>query len=94
MNEQRKNNPTAGECLTLIEEYVRCRLARRVLDFQLIVRDQGLVLMGHARTWYAKQLAQEAVMEVARLPIRANEISAVRETDLRGNPEWLLLTRN
>ena len=42
--------------------------------FQLVVRDQGLVLRGHAHTYYAKQLAQQAVMETTSLPIQANEI--------------------
>jgi hypothetical protein len=41
---------------------------------KLKVRDDGLVLRGHARTYYAKQLAQHAVMEFTKLPIRANEI--------------------
>jgi hypothetical protein len=60
--------------LTELEEHVRCRLSGRVRDFQLTVRDCGLVLRGHAHTYYAKQLAQQAVMEVARVPILVNEI--------------------
>jgi hypothetical protein len=60
--------------LTELEEHVRCRLSGRVHDFQLTVRDGGLVLRGHAHTYYAKQLAQQAVMEVARVPILVNEI--------------------
>jgi hypothetical protein len=60
--------------LTELEEYVRCRLSGRVRDFQLTIRDCGLVLQGRAHTYYAKQLAQQAVMEVARVPILVNEI--------------------
>jgi hypothetical protein len=37
-------------------------------------QSQILVLCGHAHTYYAKQLAQHAVMEASSLPIRANEI--------------------
>jgi hypothetical protein len=37
------------------------------------VRDD-LVLQGQAHTYYAKQLAQHALLEATRLPIRANEI--------------------
>ena len=45
-----------------------------VRDFRLVFRDQGLVLRGHVHTYYAKQLAQHAVMEASSLPIRANEM--------------------
>jgi hypothetical protein len=40
----------------------------------LLVREKGLVLQGRARTYHVKQLAQQAVMEAAHMPIRANEI--------------------
>lgn len=60
--------------LASIEEHVRCRLTGRVRDLQIVLRDHGLVLQGHAHTYYAKQLAQQAVMESTNLPIRANEI--------------------
>jgi hypothetical protein len=49
-------------------------LQGRIHDFWLMVRGHGLVLQGRARTYYAKQLAQHAVMEAAALPILANEI--------------------
>ncbi len=62
------------ERLAELEEHVRCRLGGRVRDLQLTACDRGLVLQGHAHTYYAKQLAQQAVMEVARVPILANEI--------------------
>jgi hypothetical protein len=58
----------------VVEEHVRCRLTGLVRDFQLVFRDQGLVLRGRAPTYYAKQLAQHAVMEASSLPIRANEM--------------------
>jgi hypothetical protein len=74
MDEQLEPHPVTRERLAHIEEYIRCRLSGRVRDLQLLVRDHGLVLRGHAHTYYAKQLAQHAAMETTRLPIRANEI--------------------
>ena len=54
---------------------MQCRVGRQIRDFRLLRRDNGLVLQGHAHTYYAKQLAQHAVMEVLDgLPIVANEI--------------------
>jgi hypothetical protein len=72
----------APEIVGQIEIHVGCRLGGRLRDFRLLVRDHGLVLQGHAQTYYAKQLAQHAVMEVTDLPIRANEIAvgSVNET--------------
>jgi hypothetical protein len=73
--DRRSDSDTATcERLAQIEEHVRCRLAGRVRDFQLVVHDKGLVLRGNTRTYYAKQLAQHTVMEATALPIRANEI--------------------
>jgi hypothetical protein len=60
--------------LARIEEHIQCRLSGLLRAFQLTFRDEGLVLRGHAHTYYAKQLAQHAVMEASSLPIRANEI--------------------
>lgn len=74
MNEQLERHAPTSQQLARIEEQVRCRLTGRVRDFQLVVREDGLVLRGHAQTYYAKQLAQHTVMETTTLPIRANEI--------------------
>ena len=57
-----------------LEAQLQGRLSGRIHDLRVRVRDEGLVLQGHARTYYAKQLAQQAVMEASPLPIRANEI--------------------
>ena len=46
----------------------------RLRQFRVLVQEQGLVLEGCASTYYAKQLAQHAAMEVSGLPILANEI--------------------
>jgi hypothetical protein len=60
--------------LEQLETRVQARLNGRVRHFRLVVRGCGLVLTGQARTYYAKQLAQHAVMEATALPILANEI--------------------
>jgi hypothetical protein len=57
-----------------LEAHVQCRMSGRVRGLQVILRDRGLVLQGHALTYYAKQMAQQAVMEASDLPILANEI--------------------
>lgn len=74
MSEQLQTDIVGYERLARIEEHIRSRLAGLVRDFQLLFRDEGLVLRGHVHTYYAKQRAQHAVMEVCNLPIRANEI--------------------
>jgi hypothetical protein len=58
-----------------IEEEVRRRLANRLDDFRLVVRDEGLILHGRAGSYYTKQLAQEAVREITKMPILANRIT-------------------
>jgi hypothetical protein len=74
MNEQDQSETATREILTQIEENVRCRACGLLRDFHLVLCENGLVLRGHVRTYYAKQLAQHTVMEASRLPIRANEI--------------------
>jgi hypothetical protein len=65
---------TSTDGVAGLEAYVQRRLGGQVRDFRLEVAHQGLVLKGRARTYYAKQLAQHAVMNVARLRVWANEI--------------------
>jgi hypothetical protein len=62
------------EQLARLEEHIQSRLTGRVHDLRLVLHEGGLVLRGHAHTYYAKQLAQHAVMDAMSLPIRANEI--------------------
>jgi hypothetical protein len=59
---------------TELEAQVQCRLSGQIHDFRVVVTAEGIILRGHAHTYYAKQLAQHAVMEAAALPILANEI--------------------
>lgn len=59
---------------TELEAQVLCRLGGQLHDFQLEIRDKGIVMRGHTHTYYAKQLAQHAVMEATDLPILSNNI--------------------
>jgi hypothetical protein len=57
-----------------VEAHVQCLLGRRLRNFRVVVRDEGIVLRGQTSTYYAKQLAQQAVLEATLLPIFANDI--------------------
>ncbi len=65
---------TISEAVAELESQIQCQLGGRIRDFRLIVVDGGLMLRGRCSTYYAKQLAQHAVMEASSLPILANEI--------------------
>ena len=53
------------------------RLGNRVRDLRVIVLPAGLILQGRTATYHAKQIAQHAAMELADLPIVANEIEVL-----------------
>jgi hypothetical protein len=78
MNEPLETDTVTCERLNRIGERIQCRLGGRVRDFQVFLSEQGVVLRGHAHTYHAKQLAQQAVLEAVGLPIRANEIEVSR----------------
>ena len=65
---------TTANGTTELETHIQCRLGGQIREFRLVVADKGLILRGYAHTYYAKQLAQHAVMEATGLPILANEI--------------------
>jgi hypothetical protein len=54
---------------------VATQIGNQVRDFRLLFQDSGLVLQGRCRTYHAKQLVLQAVMEVTDVPILANEIT-------------------
>ena len=60
--------------LDQLEAHVQCSVAGHVRDLRLEWCEGGIILRGHSHTYYAKQLAQQAVMATSNLPIRANEI--------------------
>jgi osmotically-inducible protein OsmY len=57
-----------------VEALLIQKLRGRVWNIRLLVEDGCVTLLGEARTYYAKQMAQHVVMEIVRLPIRANQI--------------------
>jgi hypothetical protein len=67
-------DPRTPNAVTELEAKVQYQLSGQIRDFRLTTADRGLILRGHAQTYYAKQLAQEIVMKASELPILANEI--------------------
>ena len=63
--------------LDRLEGKVRRRVSGGVRNFRLLVHADGLILLGHASTYYAKQLAQHAIMAATIVPILANEIEVI-----------------
>lgn len=57
-----------------LERTLRHQLNGRISNFCLVKSVGGVVLQGGARSFYAKQVAQHAVMEALELPIIANDI--------------------
>jgi hypothetical protein len=53
------------------------KLRGRLSGLRLELRGGGIVIRGTARSFYAKQLAQHAVMKGIDLPIVRNEIEVV-----------------
>ncbi len=49
-----------------------------IRDLTLVAHDGGIILRGTTRTYYAKQLAQHAVMRATDVPILANQIEVLR----------------
>ncbi len=67
-----------AECAMDLETRVLDRLGTLVRDFRLVITKDGVCLRGRAQTYYAKQLAQHAVMNASAMPILANEIEVAR----------------
>jgi hypothetical protein len=62
-------DPSRPEGLAELEGYVHRRLGNRVRHLELDLRPEGLVIMGQAATYYAKQLAQEMAMDACQTPV-------------------------
>ena len=65
--------PPRTEDWQLTDLIVR-RLGNRVRDLRVLRQGGGLVIQGRSTTYYAKQLAQHAAMELDNEPILANDI--------------------
>ena len=57
-----------------LEVRIQRMLGSRIRDFQIIATADGLILNGSSNSWYAKQLAQHAVIEAMRIGISSNQI--------------------
>jgi hypothetical protein len=57
-----------------LESLLQCRLGNLVRDLRVQLSPAGLIIQGRAATYHAKQLAQHAAMELADVPIAANDI--------------------
>jgi len=60
--------------LDQLEFRLQGQLNGRIRHLKLVRKDGGIILRGVARTYYAKQMAQHAVMQQTRVPILFNEI--------------------
>jgi hypothetical protein len=70
--------PSVAGAVAELKARVRRRLGERVHGFRLVVAGNGLILRGSARSYYVKQLAQQAVRGATELPIVANEMEVSR----------------
>ncbi len=57
-----------------LESMLFRRLGNRIRDLRVILLPEGVILQGRVETYHAKQIAQHATMELADLPILANDI--------------------
>jgi hypothetical protein len=63
----------AGD-LVLLEARVRWEVGSRVQELQLTVEGNRLVLRGRTHSYYIKQLAQQAILQMTPLQLIRNEI--------------------
>jgi hypothetical protein len=71
------NDPTLAE-IARLEALIQESLSSQIRCLRVCLEENGLILRGQARTYYAKQLAQHAAMKATRFPIRANPIEVSR----------------
>jgi hypothetical protein len=69
------------EAMRHLESNLQVRLNGCVRGFRIELHDQGLVLRGNSMSYYAKQLAQHAVMGSTGIRILRNliEVASVNE---------------
>ncbi|MES2793921.1 MAG: BON domain-containing protein [Planctomycetota bacterium] len=53
------------------------QLAGQLRRLRIVVRHDGIVLHGYVRSYYAKQLVQEAVRKITDVPIAENAVEVV-----------------
>lgn len=65
---------SVSSVLSLVESSISYRFSQRVHEFHIVARNDGLVLEGRTRTYFSKQVLQQAVISAIDLPIVANNI--------------------
>ena len=64
-----------GSLAERIEGHIKIRLCGRIHDLHVVCSGDRVVLQGWSRTYHAKQLAQEAALDLTDSPARlVNEI--------------------
>jgi hypothetical protein len=71
------DQPFDSSSVAALEIQLQRKLRGQVHDLKVLPRGQGLALQGYAYTYYAKQLAQHALMSATSLPLLKNEISVI-----------------
>lgn len=61
--------------LATVEVAIAREFSRRLHGFQIEIRNDGVVLKGRTKTYFCKQVVQEAVVSALHLPIAENYIS-------------------
>lgn len=75
MNKRRSDDETQQQFLrTQLTQCIMGRSSGGIRDLQVDVSSDRVVLQGRAKTYYAKQLAQEAARNVHKLAQLVNEI--------------------
>lgn len=72
-----ENPPFSHAKLCGVAARVKGQLGGQLRDFQMNLHGNGLILQGWVSTYYAKQVAQEAVMQHSGLEIAVNEIEVI-----------------
>lgn len=58
-----------------IEGYIERRASGRIRDLHVVCSDDAIILQGRSRTYHAKQLAQQAVLDLTDgHPLLTNQI--------------------
>ena len=66
---------TTSELAEHIEGYIERRASGRIRDLHVVCSDDAIILQGRSRTYHAKQLAQEAVLDLTDgHPLLTNQI--------------------
>ena len=76
-SEPRRNSrgPSKQELAAHIEGYIEHRACGRIRDLHVVCSDDAIILQGRSRTYHAKQLAQQAVLDLTDgFPLLTNQI--------------------